>query len=99
MVDISKVRISRHAREQFVNRGAKYKSDAHTELRLKRNLARAQEVFKHERNYTMSLLKYGIKPTHYLMRRGWVYVVVEDTLTTCYQADLRKFVRADGTSF
>jgi len=94
-LDVDAVRISQHAREQFAARGAKCRDSAHADQRLRRNLFRAQEVIR--KNAKINLLKYGIKPTRYFWRRGWVYVVVEDTLTTCYQGQQKNFLRLDGT--
>lgn len=96
-LDVCKIHISQHAKEQFAARGAKFSDDAHAEVRLRRNLFRAQEVLR--RNNFKILLKYGVKPTRYFMWRGWIYVLVEGTLTTCYQGQLKNFTRIDGTSF
>jgi hypothetical protein len=91
-------RVSLHAIEQFHHRGASDKGgNKKLEQRLLRNLMQGQEIFK--KDATTSLLNNGSVPARYFLKSGWVYVLVQKTLTTCYRPKLKNYLKNDGSCF
>lgn len=92
------VHITKHALEQFVSRGAKARTEQVLIARIRKNIMRAQEVFK--RDATVSLLNNNGKEAKYYLWSCFIYVLTDNSVVTCIKnPKMRHFVKADGSSF
>lgn len=83
------IEVTEHAVDQFIARSGTKQSREKIYRKLKLMYGKANEVRK--KDATMSLLNNNIKPARYFERMGWILVVVDEKITTCYKAKLANF--------
>lgn len=87
--DILDTHVTQHAISQFITRSGSRKTNVKIQKKLQNMLLHAREVRK--TNPITSLLNNRLREVRYFEKSGWILVVVEGRLTTCYQAKLRHF--------
>ena len=87
--NIPTARASEHAIDQFITRSRCQRKREAIGPKLERMLSKSKEVIK--KNATRSLLNNGCVEARYFLRSGWVLVVVNGVITTCYQPKLKEF--------
>jgi hypothetical protein len=74
-------KVTLHAIEQFISRGAKDRPHDKTAARILRNIGKAKEVVK--KDATLNLLNNGGKEARYFHKHPFIYVVVDGAVVTC----------------
>ena len=87
ILNVEKFTFSDHAVDRFMERTSCTDSKmAVRNMRSTMRLARKAQ----RRNYVHMFFKYGQVPTEYYITSRWVFVVVNNEVTTCYKKDRKE---------